>query len=71
MEPKRPPADTTVPFENVERFCALMIREGNRCDLVPYDGETHGFFNHGRDMDHYLDTVGRANEFLRSVGITP
>jgi len=64
-------ADTTVPFENVERFCSLMIRAGNRCELVPYDGEKHGFFNYSRNVDHYLDTVGHANEFLRSVGIIP
>ena len=44
-------ADTTVPFENVERFRAFMARAGNRCTLVPYEGRAHGFFNRARDLD--------------------
>ena len=62
-------ADTTVPFENVERFCALMARAGNRCALVPYEGMAHGFFNRARDLDSYLDTTSRADSFLRALGL--
>ena len=39
-------ADTTVPFENVERFTQIMHDNGNICKLVPFPGKTHGFFNH-------------------------
>ena len=62
-------ADTTVPFENVERFCALMAKAGNRCTLVPYEGMAHGFFNRARDLDAYLDTTARADSFLRALGL--
>ena len=61
-------ADTTVPFENVERFRAFMARAGNRCTLVPYEGKAHGFFNRERDLDAYLDTVARADSFLQTLG---
>jgi len=38
-------ADKTVPFENVERFTRLMREKGNICELVPFKGKRHGFFN--------------------------
>ena len=62
-------ADTTVPFENVERFCAEMKKAGNECVLVPYDGEAHGFFNYSRNRDAYLDTTRRSDEFLQKHGM--
>jgi predicted esterase len=37
--------DTTVPFENAERFTRLMNEAGNDCELVTIDGVGHGFFN--------------------------
>jgi acetyl esterase/lipase len=37
--------DSTVPFENVERFTALMTTAGNDCTLVAFEGKGHGFFN--------------------------
>ncbi|MDF7807738.1 alpha/beta hydrolase [Pontiellaceae bacterium B12219] len=37
--------DTTVPFENAERFALLMQEAGNECVLVPFEGKNHGFFN--------------------------
>ncbi|NIQ76054.1 MAG: prolyl oligopeptidase family serine peptidase, partial [Nitrospinaceae bacterium] len=38
-------ADKTVPFENAERFTRLMNESGNICELVPFEGRNHGFFN--------------------------
>ena len=38
-------ADQTVPFENAERFTKLMQDAGNTCELVPFEGQDHGFFN--------------------------
>ena len=61
-------ADTTAPFENVQRFCRLMHNAGNRCELVPYPGKKHGFFNYSRDKAVYADTLRRADEFLRELG---
>ncbi len=37
--------DTTVPFENAERFTSEMKKAGNDCQLVAFDGVGHGFFN--------------------------
>jgi len=63
-------ADTTVPFENVERFCRKMHEAGNKCVLVPFEGKKHGFFNYTREEDHasYNATIQRAEQFLRSLG---
>lgn len=38
-------ADTTVPFENAERFAKLMTKHKNECTLVSFEGKGHGFFN--------------------------
>jgi dipeptidyl aminopeptidase/acylaminoacyl peptidase len=60
--------DTTVPFENVERFQKRMHAHGNRCELIPYEGKGHGFFNYARDRAIYDDTIRRADSFLRELG---
>ncbi len=60
--------DTTVPFENVERFCAEMKKAGNRCELVPFDGRAHGFFNYLRSRVSYATSVWHADRFLASLG---
>ena len=62
-------ADTTVPFENVERFERLMREAGNRCELVRYEGEKHGFFNYARNPEIYADTIEKADDFLESLGL--
>ncbi|UCD49972.1 MAG: alpha/beta hydrolase [Phycisphaerales bacterium] len=63
-------ADTTVPFENVERFCREMHEAGNECTLIPFEGKKHGFFNYGRDEDNrsYHETVAQMDEFLGGHG---
>ena len=48
---------------------AEMKRAGNRCELVTYEGQRHGFFNYGAGGNKYfLDTLKRADEFLASLG---
>ncbi|WP_411827523.1 alpha/beta hydrolase [Luteolibacter sp. AS25] len=37
--------DKTVPFENAVRFTKLMTEAGNECELLPFEGRGHGFFN--------------------------
>ena len=61
-------ADTTVPFENVERFRAEMRKHGSACEVVPYEGKAHGFFNYSRDKEMFADTMRRAEQFLRRHG---
>jgi acetyl esterase len=62
-------ADTTVPFKQAEDFCSAMKKHGNRCELMPYEGRTHGFFNYGRgDGEDYRTTLRATDEFLVSLG---
>jgi acetyl esterase len=62
-------ADTTVPFATAEAFAAAMKRAGNRCELIGYDGQAHGFFNSGRgDGRFYRETLAAADSFLVSLG---
>jgi arylsulfatase A-like enzyme/acetyl esterase/lipase len=61
--------DQTVPYASVEVFARLMREAGNRCELVGYDGQGHGFFNVGRSGERYFrETLARADEFLVSLG---
>jgi acetyl esterase/lipase len=69
-------ADTTVPFENAERFTRLMTAAGNLCVLVPFDGKGHGFFNGkllrpASDEVDYNLTLQRTIEFLTAHGYIP
>jgi acetyl esterase/lipase len=57
-------ADTTVPYASSEAFAEAMEKAGNRCELVGYEGQPHGFFNVAR----YDETVAEADRFLVSLG---
>lgn len=62
-------ADTTVPYATAEAFATAMKEAGNRCELVGYDEQTHGFFNFGRgDGRYYRETLAAADKFLVSLG---
>ena len=62
-------ADTTVAYKTVEIYAEKAAAAGNRCELVGYDGQAHGFFNYGRgDGTAYTDTVRRMDEFFVSLG---
>ena len=62
-------ADKTVPFGNVAAFCERMKKLNNRCELIPYEGKGHGFFNASAvDRESYLDTLQKADQFLVSLG---
>lgn len=52
-------ADTTVPFVTAEAFAARMKAVGARCELVGYDGQVHGFFNHEPWQSKTLAEVDR------------
>jgi acetyl esterase/lipase len=61
-------ADTSVPFSQMEMFTEKMKHAGNRCELVGYDDQPHGFFNYVRGDKFFGDTLKRADEFLTSLG---
>ena len=65
--------DTTVPFENAERFTELMKKHGNECTLVPIVDKGHGAFNSPafrpkNDKADYDLTMTRSIDFLRTHG---
>jgi len=62
-------ADTTVPYATVEAFTRKMQALGNRCELVGFDGQSHGFFNYSPSGNKYYDeTLRQTEEFLASLG---
>jgi acetyl esterase/lipase len=62
-------ADSTVPVSNVEDFCDAMKESGNRCELIVYADQAHGFFNYGKSGHaFYMLTVAEMDRFLQSLG---
>jgi len=61
--------DETVPFVTVQLFTKRMHESGNKCTLVAYEGESHGFFNYGKNSNAvFFDTLHKMDEFLVSLG---
>lgn len=61
--------DTTVPNQTAELFTEAMTAAGNRCELVDYPNQEHGFFNaHRSDDTAYKDTLRRMDDFPVSLG---
>jgi acetyl esterase len=61
--------DKTVAFASVEAFADMMKAAGNRCELIGYDGQGHGFFNYGKSGGrYYRETLAAADAFLVSLG---
>ena len=61
-------ADSTVPFASAEKFAALMKAAANRCELVCYEGQAHGFFNRPPFQE---STLEKTDAFLVSLGYLP
>ncbi|MGB1259910.1 MAG: alpha/beta hydrolase, partial [Akkermansiaceae bacterium] len=68
--------DTTVPFENAERFTRLMKKAGNSCTLMAAEGEKHGFFN-GKEFrpkgtnKNFNLTMAATKKFLKEHKLLP
>ncbi len=65
--------DTTVPFENAERFTKLMKEAGNQCKLVAVENVGHGFFNGSffrkKSDDKYFNLcMYDTDVFLKKLG---
>ena len=62
-------SDTGIPYAHVERFCAEARMHGNQCQLVGYEGATHGFFNpQNAEGRWYRETLLEADRFLTAIG---
>ena len=65
-------ADVTVPYGDVDRFCSESTKRGNHCQLVGYEGASHGFFNpQNADGKWYRETLLAADRFLTQLGYLP
>ncbi len=62
-------ADKLIPVETAHQFEKAMQKAGIRCETHIYEGQPHGFFNHGRANNRwYYETVTAADKFLTSLG---
>jgi acetyl esterase/lipase len=57
--------DKVAPQGAANRFCSLMRKFGNRCDLHLYKNRGHMFYD---DLDDYVDTLLKIDDFLVSLG---
>jgi len=57
-------ADKTVPYENAVRFCYLMKQQNNKCSLIGYKKQEHGFFNYNRSPKYFKKTLSKTESFL-------
>jgi len=78
VRPGIPPAivflgteDPLIPVQTAAYFKTVMERVGSRCDLILYEGESHGFFNYTRNKEIFTDTVEKTVEFLSDIGLMP
>jgi acetyl esterase len=62
--------DRLIPVTTAETFRDKMISAGNRCELMLYEGQNHGFFNFHHTAN-YEATVKQADIFLQSLGYIP
>ena len=61
--------DKLIPVKTAHDFQAAMEKAGNRSKVMIFEGQGHGFFNHGRDKNRpYYETVLATDKFLASLG---
>ncbi|MCG3180919.1 MAG: hypothetical protein BIFFINMI_03283 [Phycisphaerae bacterium] len=76
VRPGLPPAllmhgvdDKVVSVDESRRFREAMTRLGNRCDLIEYPGQGHGFFNYFDGKNRmFTSTLEAVDGFLASLG---
>lgn len=62
-------ADKLIPVKTAHDFQAAMKKAGVACEVMIFEGQPHGFFNHGRDGNRpYIKTVTAMDRFLSSLG---
>jgi acetyl esterase/lipase len=56
-------------LSGAELFRQKSVEAGNDCNIVTWEGQGHGFFNHGKaDGKYYNLTVAEAEKFLSQLG---
>lgn len=60
--------DNVLPVDKTEAFNQAMLAQGNACEIVYYDGATHGFFN---KPEYLPKTIEKIDAFLAAQGYMP
>ena len=61
--------DKLIPVATAERFKRRMFEVGARSELILFEDQGHGFFNHGKNENRFFDeTVEHMDRFLSSLG---
>ena len=62
-------SDNLIPIASVEAFAKTMKKAGNKCEVVGFEGQGHGFFNYSTKGNRYFgETMRLADRFLASLG---
>lgn len=62
-------ADKLISIQLVINFCEIMKKYGNHCEVIPFEGRDHGFFNYGTgDNSDFYATMYDTVKFLTSIG---
>lgn len=62
-------SDNAVPFHQAILFCDELKKFGNNCEVVPYEGRGHGFFNYNKGTNpDFISTMEYTVKFLESLG---
>lgn len=60
--------DHLIPESTAEKFKRRMEKVGSLSKLYVYKGQTHGFFNYGKEGNFYEKTILEVDKFLISLG---
>lgn len=61
--------DALIPVSTLTRFQDNVKAVGGRCETKIFAGQSHGFFNYGKDEGRpYYETVVASDQFLKSLG---
>lgn len=61
--------DALIPEQTAHDFKANMDKAGVACEVMIFEGQPHGFFNHGRSGNRYYNaTVVATVQFLAKLG---
>ncbi len=61
-------ADRVIPFEGSHTFTRKMARKKNKCRLIEFERQGHGFFNFNLSFEMYEATLMAIDEFLVELG---
>lgn len=61
-------ADRVIPFDGSYTFARKMARKKNKCRLIEFERQGHGFFNFNLSFEMYEATLMAMNEFLVELG---